>query len=121
MKGADVVAVMVPDSPDVEEVLAGEGGVFEHAEPGTLIIDFSSIRPDVTAALAEQAREQGFRILDAPVSGGEAGARNAALSIMVGGEPADFAEAQPILDAVGRRSSTSARVAPARPSRRPTS
>ena len=102
VKGADVVAVMVPDSPDVEGVLAGEDGVFEHAEPGTLIIDFSSIRPDVTAALAEQAAERGFRLLDAPVSGGEAGAVNAALSIMVGGSPDDFAEAQPILEAVGK-------------------
>ncbi len=102
MNGADVVAVMVPDSPDVEQVLAGEGGVFEHAEPGTLIIDFSSIRPDVTATLAEQAREKGFRMLDAPVSGGEAGAQDAVLSIMVGGEAADFAEARPIFDAVGK-------------------
>jgi len=102
VKGADVVAVMVPDSPDVEEVLAGEGGVFESAASGTLVIDFSSIRPDVTASLAEQAREKGFRMLDAPVSGGEAGARNAALSIMVGGDAEDFAEAAPIFDAVGK-------------------
>src|SRR5688572_18665526 len=70
VKGADVVCVMVPDSPDVEEVLAGEDGVFQHAETGTLIIDFSSIRPDVTQQLAEQARALGFRLLDAPVSGG---------------------------------------------------
>jgi 2-hydroxy-3-oxopropionate reductase len=102
VKDADVVAVMVPDSPDVEQVLTGEGGVFENAPAGCLIIDFSSIRPDVTAALAEQAREKGFRILDAPVSGGEAGAQNAALSIMVGGEATDFAEAGPIFDAVGK-------------------
>jgi len=102
VKGADMVAVMVPDSPDVEQVLAGEGGVFEHAPPGALIIDFSSIRPDVTASLAERARELGFRLVDAPVSGGEAGAVNAALSIMVGGDPADFAEAKPILEAVGK-------------------
>ena len=101
VKGADVVAVMVPDSPDVQEVLAGEGGVFEGAAPGTLVIDFSSIRPDVAATLAEQAREKGLRMLDAPVSGGEAGARGAALSIMVGGEAEDFAEAQQIFDAVG--------------------
>ena len=93
---------MVPDSPDVEQVLTGEGGVFEHAEPGALIIDFSSIRPDVTASLAEQASSKGFRIIDAPVSGGEAGAKNAALSIMVGGAAADFAEARPVLDAVGK-------------------
>ncbi len=93
---------MVPDSPDVEQVLAGEGGVFDNAPAGTLVIDFSSIRPDVTATLAEQAREKGFRMLDAPVSGGEAGAKNAALSIMVGGEVDDFAEAEAIFDAVGK-------------------
>jgi 2-hydroxy-3-oxopropionate reductase len=102
MDGADLVAVMVPDSPDVQEVLAGEGGVFENAAPGTLIIDFSSIRPDVTADLAAQAAEKGFRLIDAPVSGGEAGAVNAALSIMVGGEAADFDEAKPVLEAVGK-------------------
>lgn len=98
----DVVAVMVPDSPDVEGVLLGEGGVFAAAKPGTLVIDFSSIRPDVTVALAAAAKEKGFRLLDAPVSGGEAGAKNAALSIMVGGEAKDFEEAKPILDAVGK-------------------
>ncbi|HWC84477.1 MAG TPA: 2-hydroxy-3-oxopropionate reductase [Pseudonocardiaceae bacterium] len=99
---AEVVAVMVPDSPDVQEVLAGEGGVFEHAKPGTLVIDFSSIRPDVTAELAAAARDKGFRLLDAPVSGGEAGAKNAALSIMVGGAEADFAAAATVFDAVGK-------------------
>jgi 2-hydroxy-3-oxopropionate reductase len=99
---ADVVAVMVPDSPDVQEVLAGEGGVFDSAKPGTLVIDFSSIRPDVTAQLAAQAKEKGLRILDAPVSGGQAGAEAAALSIMVGGEEADFEAARPVLDAVGK-------------------
>ena len=99
---ADVVAVMVPDSPDVTEVLTGEDGVFAAARPGTLVIDFSSIRPDVTVQLAEQARERGFRYLDAPVSGGEAGAKNAALSIMVGGTEEDFAAAEEIFGAVGR-------------------
>jgi 2-hydroxy-3-oxopropionate reductase len=102
VKGADVVAVMVPDSPDVEQVLAGDGGVFESAQPGTLIIDFSSIRPDVTKSLGEQAQARGFRLLDAPVSGGEKGAVDAVLSIMVGGAAEDFAEARPIMDAVGR-------------------
>ncbi|MDQ1632843.1 MAG: 2-hydroxy-3-oxopropionate reductase [Frankiaceae bacterium] len=100
--GADVVAVMVPDSPDVEQVVAGDGGVFENAAPGTLVIDFSSIRPDVSARLAEQARAKGLRMIDAPVSGGEAGAVNAALSIMVGGEAEDFSDAKPVLEAVGK-------------------
>jgi 2-hydroxy-3-oxopropionate reductase len=100
--GAEVVCVMVPDSPDVRDVLAGEGGVFESAGAGTLVVDFSSIRPDVTVELAEQATERGLRLLDAPVSGGEAGAKNAALSIMVGGSPEDFEAAKPLFDVVGK-------------------
>ena len=99
---AEVVAVMVPDSPDVQDVLASESGVFSASPPGTLIIDFSTIRPDVAVALAETAEEKGLRMLDAPVSGGEAGARNASLSIMVGGEASDFARARPVLDVVGK-------------------
>jgi len=99
---ADVVCVMVPDSPDVRDVLEGEGGVFDSAKPGTLVVDFSSIRPDVTVQLAKTAKERGFRLLDAPVSGGEAGAKNAALSIMVGGDAQDFQEAKPIFDVVGK-------------------
>ncbi|MDQ2781822.1 2-hydroxy-3-oxopropionate reductase [Lapillicoccus sp.] len=99
---ADIVCVMVPDSPDVRDVLAGEGGVFDSAKPGTLIIDFSSIRPDATVELAKQAKERGFRLIDAPVSGGEAGAKNAALSIMVGGDAADVEEARPVLETVGK-------------------
>ncbi|MFI6044633.1 2-hydroxy-3-oxopropionate reductase [Nocardia sp. NPDC051321] len=99
---AEVICVMVPDSPDVKEVLGGEKGVFDSAEPGALIIDFSSIRPDVTVELAKQAVARGFRLLDAPVSGGEKGAVDAALSIMVGGDAADFEEAKPILDVLGK-------------------
>jgi 2-hydroxy-3-oxopropionate reductase len=99
---ADVVAVMVPDSADVQDVLTGEGGVFQNARPGALIIDFSSIRPDVTTELAALAAKSGFRLIDAPVSGGEAGAVNATLSIMVGGADEDVAAAKPILDVVGK-------------------
>jgi 2-hydroxy-3-oxopropionate reductase len=102
VRDADVVCLMVPDSPDVSDVLAGEGGVFDNAKEGTLVIDFSSIRPDVTTGLAEQAATRGLRLVDAPVSGGEAGAVNAALSIMVGGEADDFEAAKPYLDAVGK-------------------
>ncbi|MEI2775103.1 MAG: 2-hydroxy-3-oxopropionate reductase [Tetrasphaera sp.] len=98
---AEVVAVMVPDSPDVQAVLEGEDGVFANARAGTLIVDFSSIRPDVSTRLAESAAAAGMRLLDAPVSGGEAGAKDASLSIMVGGDAADFAEAKPVFDAVG--------------------
>lgn len=99
---ADVACVMVPDSPDVRAVLTGDGGVFASAKAGALIIDFSSIRPDVTAELAQQAAGHGFRYLDAPVSGGEAGAKNAVLSIMVGGSGEDFEAAKPIFDVVGK-------------------
>ena len=102
VRDAEVVAVMVPDSPDVQDVLRGEEGVFASAKEGTLVIDFSSIRPDVTVELAKAARDKGFRLLDAPVSGGEAGAKNAALSIMVGGSAEDFAAAKPVFDAVGK-------------------
>ncbi|RVX44336.1 2-hydroxy-3-oxopropionate reductase [Nonomuraea polychroma] len=100
--GAEIVALMVPDSPDVRDVLTGDDGVFAHAAPGTLIIDFSSIRPDVTRELAEEAGLRELRYLDAPVSGGEAGARNAALSIMVGGAADDYEAAKPIFDVVGK-------------------
>src|SRR5699024_6844859 len=102
VRDADIVAVMVPDSPDVQQVLAGEGGVFDSAKSGALIIDFSSIRPDVTIELGKQANQGGMRLVDAPVSGGEAGAKNAALSIMTGGADADFAAAKPVLDTVGK-------------------
>jgi 2-hydroxy-3-oxopropionate reductase len=102
VRAAEVVCVMVPDSPDVADVLTGQGGVFDNAKPGTLVIDFSSIRPDVTTQLAEQATAKGLRLVDAPVSGGEAGAVNAALSIMVGGAADDFDAAKPYLDVVGK-------------------
>ncbi len=99
---ADVIATMVPDSPDVEEVLTGADGVFANARNGSLVIDFSSIRPDVSARLAAQGAEHGLRVLDAPVSGGEQGAIDAALSIMVGGAAEDFAAAEPVLEAVAK-------------------
>ena len=99
---ADVVITMVPDSPDVEEVVGGADGVFAHARQGTLWIDASSIRPDVAARLAEEAKAAGLRPLDAPVSGGEQGAIDGALSIMVGGDPADFEAAQNVFAAVGK-------------------
>ncbi len=98
---ADVVITMLPDSPDVEAVALGPYGIYAHARPGTLHIDCSSIRPDVAVLLAEQAAAHGIAALDAPVSGGQGGAVDATLSIMVGGEPGDVARARPILDVVG--------------------
>ncbi|HEX5881664.1 MAG TPA: 2-hydroxy-3-oxopropionate reductase [Actinomycetota bacterium] len=102
VRDAVVVITMVPDSPDVEAVALGEDGIYAHAKPGTLHVDMSSIRPDVARRVAEAGRERGMRVLDAPVSGGEQGAIDATLSIMVGGEAADFADARPVLEAVGK-------------------
>ena len=99
VREADVVITMVPDSPDVEAVSAE---IFAGAREGTLYIDMSTIRPDVAVRVAEAGREAGVRVLDAPVSGGEAGAIEGSLSIMVGGSAEDFAEARPVLDAVGK-------------------
>ena len=102
VRDADVVITMVPDSPDVESVALGEDGIYASAKPGTVHIDMSSIRPDVAARLAENGAEHGVRVLDAPVSGGETGAKEAALSIMVGGEESTFKEVLPVLETVGR-------------------
>lgn len=102
VRGAEVICLMVPDSPDVEDVLLGEGAVLENAEPGALVIDFSTIRPDVSRRLAGVAGTRGLRMLDAPVSGGQAGAEAATLSIMVGGSEADFDAGLEVLDVVGR-------------------
>ena len=99
---ADIVVTMVPDSPDVEAVVSGEDGVFANAKPGALWIDFSSIRPDVASRLSSEASEAGLRPLDAPVSGGEPGAIDGVLSIMVGGAAEDFAAAEEVLNVVGK-------------------
>jgi 2-hydroxy-3-oxopropionate reductase len=102
VRDADVVVTMLPDSSDVEAVALGEDGIYAHAKPGTLHLDMSSIRPDVATQVAEAGKERGIRVLDAPVSGGEQGAIDATLSIMAGGDPTDFADARPVLEAVGR-------------------
>ena len=102
VRDADVVVTMLPDSSDVEAVALGEDGIYAHAKPGTLHLDMSSIRPDVATQVAEAGKERGIRVLDAPVSGGEQGAIDATLSIMVGGDQNDFADARPVLEAVGR-------------------
>ena len=100
--GADVIITMVPDSPDVEDVLTREDGILAHAKSGAYWIDNSTIRPDVAKDLSAQAAEKGLKPLDAPVSGGEAGAINGALSIMVGGDKDDFDAVSDVFDAVGK-------------------
>ncbi len=101
VRDAEVVVTMVPDSPDVEDVALGEDGIYAAAKPGTLHIDCSTIRPDVARALAAAGDERGVRVVDAPVSGGEAGAKEGTLSIMVGGSDGDVEAARPYLDVVG--------------------
>jgi 2-hydroxy-3-oxopropionate reductase len=102
VRDADVVITMVPASPQVEAVAYGPDGILAHARPGTLLVDMSSITPGTSIDLAKAAAAKGIRVLDAPVSGGEAGAVEAVLSIMVGGEPADFEAAKPLFDVLGR-------------------
>jgi 2-hydroxy-3-oxopropionate reductase len=101
VRDAEVVITMVPDSPDVEDVALGEDGIYATAKSSTLHIDCSTIRPDVARALAEAGHERGIRVVDAPVSGGEAGAKEGTLSIMVGGAAEDVEAARPYLDVVG--------------------
>src|SRR5262245_58610054 len=96
-----VVITMLPDTPDVERVLTGEDGVLPAVQQNAVIIDMSSISPVATKRLAGVAAEKGAALLDAPVSGGEIGAINASLSIMVGGDQAAFDRVQPILAAMG--------------------
>jgi 2-hydroxy-3-oxopropionate reductase len=100
--GADVVITMLPNHPQVEAVVLAAGGVLDTAAPGTLVIDMSTIRPETSIAVAEAARDKKIRVLDAPVSGGQAGAEQAALSIMVGGSEEDFAAAKPLFEALGK-------------------
>jgi 2-hydroxy-3-oxopropionate reductase len=95
------IITMVPDSADVEQVLEGDNGVFAALQRGTIIIDNSSIAPGVARRLAAKAKSLGAQMLDAPVSGGEIGAINASLSIMVGGDEATFHRMKPILDVMG--------------------
>ena len=99
---ADVIFIMVSDTPDVEQVLFGAGGVVEGAKPGSIVVDMSTISPSATRHFAEVLNTCGIAMLDAPVSGGEVGAINATLSIMVGGRPEVFEQVQPLFDAIGK-------------------
>ena len=98
---SDVIITMLPDTPDVEFVLTGPNGVLEGIQKGALVIDMSSISPVAAKSLAARVAAAGATMLDAPVSGGEIGAINAALSIMVGGAPAAFKRARPIFECMG--------------------
>lgn len=101
-EASEIVITMVPDTPDVEQVLFGEEGVIEGLKPGTLVIDMSSIAPIPTQEFAKRITEAGGEYVDAPVSGGEGGAINAALTIMVGATEDGFKRALPVLEVMGQ-------------------
>jgi 3-hydroxyisobutyrate dehydrogenase len=99
---SDIIITCVSDTPDVVQVLTGEEGVIHGAQPGALVIDMSTINPDVTRQIAAQFTERGVHTLDAPVSGGSEGAARGTLAIMVGGETEQFERALPVLQAMGK-------------------
>ena len=99
---AEIIILMVPDTPDVETVLFGKDGAAEGLRKGSLVIDMSSISPIETKDYAKRVNEKGCDYLDAPVSGGEVGAKAASLTIMVGGPDAAFARAKPLFDLMGK-------------------
>lgn len=101
--GSEIIITMVTDSPDVVAVARGANGIFATAKHGSIIIDMSTISPQVTRELAEEAKAKGLHWLDAPVSGGEKGAIEGTLTIMVGGEAEALERARPALEAMGKR------------------
>jgi 2-hydroxy-3-oxopropionate reductase len=101
-KNADLIFLMLPDTPDVEKVLFGESGVASGLSKGKIVIDMSSISPIATKEFAKKINDLGCDYLDAPVSGGEVGAKNATLSIMVGGEEGVFNKVKPVFDLMGK-------------------
>lgn len=101
-RAADIVITMVPDTPDVEAVLFGPSGLAEGLSKGKIVIDMSSISPVATKTFARRLADMGVEMLDAPVSGGEVGAKNATLTIMVGGKASVFAEVKPLFERMGK-------------------
>lgn len=101
-KGADAVITMVGAPADVEEVYFGKGGVLDSAKPGALLIDMTTSSPRLAERISAAAKAKGLRAIDAPVTGGEQGAAEGTLTIMVGGDKADFEVAQPLLAKMGK-------------------
>jgi 2-hydroxy-3-oxopropionate reductase len=101
-RDASVIITMVPDTPDVDLVVRGKNGILEGLKAGTVVIDMSTISPVVTRQLSAAVAARGGSMLDAPVSGGDVGARNATLTIMVGGDEESFERARPILSCMGK-------------------
>jgi 3-hydroxyisobutyrate dehydrogenase len=101
-KECDVVFTMVGYPKDVEEIYFGPDGLIENARPGTIFVDFTTSRPDLAVKIYESAKARGLSAIDAPVSGGDIGAKNATLTIMVGGDEETFQKVKPLLETVGK-------------------
>jgi 3-hydroxyisobutyrate dehydrogenase len=101
-RGAEVVFLCVPDTPDVEKVILGDDGMIHGVSKGAIVVDHSTISPSATRGLAHALEKKGVQLLDAPISGGDIGARNATLAIMVGGDAAAFAKVEPLLRHMGK-------------------
>lgn len=102
VNGRDIVITMLPASQHVEGLYLGDDGLLQHIAPGTLVIDCSTIAPQSSIKVSEAAREKGLRMLDAPVSGGTAGAAAGTLTFIVGGDAADLEQARPVLEQMGK-------------------
>lgn len=102
-RGADVVVTCLPDTPDVEQVVLGKGGLLDGARRGQVIVDMSTISPVAAQTMAAAAKKKGVDFLDAPVSGGQKGAIEGTLSIMIGGEAKAVKKAMPVLQAMGKK------------------
>ena len=101
-RDAEVIFICVPDTPDVEAVLLGGDGVIGGAKSGAIVVDHSTISPAATREMAQKLRERNITLLDAPISGGDVGAKNATLAIMVGGDASAFAKVEPLLRLMGK-------------------
>jgi 3-hydroxyisobutyrate dehydrogenase len=101
-QGADIVITCVSDTPDVEAVVLGETGIIRGARTGAIVVDMSTISPSATRRIGAELATKGIHMLDAPVSGGSEGAQKGTLSIMIGGDAADVANAMPVLSAMGK-------------------
>ena len=99
----EIIALMLPSGPISRDVIAGADGLVRHVRPGTLVIDFSSVTPEDSRFCQERLAEAGASFLDAPVSGGEEGAVNGSLAIMVGGAEVDFLRAEPVMKLLGSK------------------
>ncbi len=102
VEGAEYIFTIVGYPKDVEEVYLGVDGIFAHAPKGSLCVDMTTSQPTLAAHLYDEGKQHGIRVMDAPVSGGDSGARNATLSIMIGGDEADFEEVKPLFECMGK-------------------